>query len=75
MKNIFIFERIGQLSYNYHSEGGLVIIAKDIDEAKEIIKVDKNIQPTEEDWKEVKVYKLKEEVESRYFTFPDAGCC
>lgn len=72
---IYIFEQIDQVSGNYHSGGGLVIIAKDIEHAKEIILVDKEIQPTDEEWAKVESYDLAENVEPKFWTMPDAGCC
>lgn len=72
---IFILERIDQVSYSYHSEGGLVIIAKDLEQAKEIIKEDENIKPTKEEWDSAIVYELKDIEKPGYYTFPDAGCC
>ena len=73
---IFILENVEQLTYRYHSDGGLVIIAKDLEKAKELIKQDENIKPTEKEWELASVYELKDnDIEEKYFVFPDAGCC
>jgi len=72
---IYIFNEIEQVSCNYHSNGGLVIIAKDIEHAKEVISVDSDVQPTENEWKSVEVYDLAENVEPKFWVMPDAGCC
>jgi hypothetical protein len=74
--NIYIFERIENVSGNYHKEGGLVIIASSIEHAKEVISVDKNICPTDEEWDAVQFFHLKDREEKpRYWVMPDAGCC
>jgi len=72
---VFIFERIEKLTYNWHPEGGLVIIAADIEAAKELIKSDKEIQPTNEEWRHVEIYELKENVTPKFWVMQDAGCC
>lgn len=74
---IFIFPYIDQLTCNYHPEGGMVIVAKDEEHAKELISSDENIRLTEEEWSEVVVYDLAEgqKTTTEMFIFPDAGCC
>lgn len=74
MKKIFIFQRLNQVSYNYHSEGGLVIIADDKEDAIRLIADDKDIQITEKEWEKVCIYETTSE-EKRYWVMPDAGCC
>lgn len=72
---IIIFEHVEELTERYHCDGGLVIIAKDIERAKELISKDEYIKPTQEEWENALIYELKNEEEERYFVFPDAGCC
>ena len=73
---VFIFEYVEKLTGNYHEEGGLVVIAENETEARELIKTDQNIKISKEEWEEVIIYNLKDEtVLSRMFIFPDAGCC
>lgn len=72
---IIIFEYVEQLTGRYHCDGGLVIIARDVERAKELISKDKYINPTQEEWEKAFIYELKEKQEERYFVFPDAGCC
>lgn len=73
---IFIFESISQVSGNYHSGGGLVIIAESKEKAIELIATDKDIQPDEKEWEEVETYKLADtDIKPKYFVMPDAGCC
>jgi hypothetical protein len=72
---IFIFERIAQVTDNWHPEGGLVIIAKDIEHAKEIISGDECISITDEEWDGAESFELAEDVEPKFWVMPDAGCC
>ncbi len=72
---IFIFESIDQCSGNYHSEGGVVAIAKDKAHVKRLIKKHPEIEISKEEWKEVECFKLSENVEPKIWVMPDAGCC
>lgn len=72
---IFVFEYLGQVSDNYHCGGGLVIIARDIEHAKEIISSDESISIKEEDWEKVESFNLADDVEPKFWVMPDAGCC
>lgn len=71
---LFIFEDVGELTYNYHSGGGLVVVAKDEELAKKLIATNEYINLTDEEWSKVVVYETNE-TEERMFIFPDAGCC
>lgn len=73
--NIFIFENVSQLTNNYHSEGGLVIVAENIEQAVKMVFEDKYIELTKEELENVKVFKLAYNHEPQMFVFPDAGCC
>jgi len=73
--NIFIFEDISKVSGVYHSEGGLVIIANDINHAKEVIMDDHWIRITDKEWEAVESFDLKDNVEPKYWVMPNAGCC
>lgn len=72
---MFVFTRIDQVSDNYHAEGGLMIVANNQEHAKEMIKEEKDIEITNEEWEDVKVYDLAGDYKPRIFVFPDAGCC
>jgi hypothetical protein len=73
--NMFVFQCNDQVSENYHSGGGLMVIAKNADHVKELIEKDEFIEITNEEWEKVVVFELKNEEEPRIFVFPDAGCC
>lgn len=87
---IIILKDVGNLTGRWHGGGGLVVIAKDLERAKEMFKRDDvseawrkfddydkyYIQPTEEEWEEAIIYDLKDDnAEEKYYVFPDAGCC
>lgn len=72
---IFIFERIQQVPFRKHSESGLVIIAKDINSAKELIKCDVDIEVTDKEWETVESFDLLKNETPKYWVMPYAGCC
>ena len=72
---IFIFKNNNQVSERYHSDGGLVIIAKDKRHANKIISVDKDIYISEDEWKTVEKYDLKNDQVPKFWVMPNAGCC
>lgn len=72
---IFIFESVGRCSYNYHTKGGVVVIAKDKRAAKKLLKKDPAIDIEEYEWAEAKSYKLANEEKEKFWVMPDAGCC
>jgi flagellar motor switch protein FliG len=66
----FIWKELDNVSSNYHSGGGLVVIAETLKKAKEIaeedvyIKIDKKPD-----------YQYEGGIKEKVFVFPDAGCC
>ena len=84
---IFIFENVSEVTDRYHEDGGLAVIAKDKDHVVELLEINRDevfcpygytklrATLTDEDWKNVVVYELKNEEEPKIFVFPDAGCC
>jgi hypothetical protein len=73
---MYIFEKLDNVSDRYHSNGGLMVVAKDLDDLKEIIKEYQDIIITEKEFKEILIYELKDNnVERKVIVFPDAGCC
>jgi hypothetical protein len=71
---IFIFEYVKSLTDNYHSDGGLVVIAKDRDDAKALIKTDPCIKIDKAEWASVEEYRVIG-AKPKIYVFPDAGCC
>jgi hypothetical protein len=72
---MFIFKDILQVSDNYHTGGGLMVIARDEEHVKELIADEDDINIFDDEWKLAVVYELKNEEEPMIFVFPDAGCC
>ncbi len=72
---IFIWEYAGKVSNNYHSGGGLVVIANDIAEANELINADGNIDLTNSEFTNRLEFEVISETTSKVIVFPDAGCC
>ncbi len=72
---IYIFKDVNKLTNNYHSGGGLVIIAENKDDCLEIIKNKKEININKKEWSKCISYELKGKYKKEYYIFPDAGCC
>lgn len=68
---LFVFDYISDLTNSYHSGGGLIVVAEDLEAAKA---VNPNIRDQQPD----KVFDLpkKHDKDAGYQTvFPDEGCC
>ena len=72
---MFIFEDVNQVSDNYHSEGGLAVVAKDKEHVYQLIEEYGDIEITEDEWQKAWFYELVDNADPRVFVFPDAGCC
>lgn len=69
----FIWERVGNCTDCWHTEGGFVVIAESLEEARELINTTTSGHIDERETPDL-VYEC-EATEKRVFTFPDAGCC
>jgi hypothetical protein len=78
--HVFIWKRIEALTSNYHPEGGLVIVAKDLRRARkmaeEAAKGDRSplvahAADAEPDLR----YAVNDTADEQLIVFPDAGCC
>ena len=71
MSKVFIWNIVADLTNNYHSSGGLVVIADNLEDAK-ILAMEQDVKFDDET---PTVYELKDTVEDEVYIFPDAGCC
>lgn len=71
--NVYIWNDLEQVSCNYHSEGGLVVIAETLDECLEVVSEDKYIKIDKEP--DAVIPTSSRVREKKYFVFPNAGCC
>jgi hypothetical protein len=72
---VFIWFNIDQLTDNHHSDGGLVVIADNEQDAR-IIAMERGVVFSDDEKPEV--YKLDDEhlgSKNKIFIFPNAGCC
>lgn len=66
---LFLWENVDDLTDRYHSDGGLVIVAKSLDRARELMPVVRGIEPD-------KSFKLVgRAIQEEVTVFPNAGCC
>lgn len=73
--NVYVFEWVDQVSGREHAGGGLLIVAKSVERAKEMIADETYVDVTDEEWAKVIVIKSYVKSEERLIAFPDAGCC
>lgn len=71
---VYIWKDIGQVSYNYHPEGGLVVVAESEARAREIANSYPDIEVLEGEKPDVCIAAGEGE-EERVIPFPNAGCC
>lgn len=69
---IFIWQTIDKCTSNYHPEGGVVVVAENLERAKELALG--SGAEIKEDEKPDAVYDVAQ-AEEKVFIFPDAGCC
>ena len=72
---LFLLVRVEKCTDQYHTDGGLVIVARDIEAAKELLKSDTNINISDDEWKYVITYELAKKYTQEFFIMPDSGCC
>lgn len=72
---MLVFESVKDLTRNFHSGGGLVVVAETRQHAMGLIREDPDIQLAQEEWDAALEYPLCGDSEPRLFVFPDAGCC
>lgn len=72
---IFILENVGELTTNWHSGGGLVVIAEDEKHAREIVSERSGAVVADEEWAEAQSFPLYGTAKPDFWLFPDAGCC
>ena len=73
LNQIWIFQDLYHVSDYYHSEGGLVVVAKDEEEAKYHIGKYNDIKVPDEAWADALTGETTLSV--RVIAFPDSGCC
>jgi hypothetical protein len=71
---IFVWVFVDKLTDNWHSGGGLVVVAEDEAAARASLLVD-NAVDLSADKAPDHVYELAGVAEPKFFIFPDAGCC
>jgi uncharacterized membrane protein YvbJ len=72
--NVYIFSRVRKVSNLYHEGGGLVVIARDIEQVAQLVKSTNGVVRLDEDEiKDVITYPLEGEHEAKIFSFPDNG--
>jgi hypothetical protein len=74
---VFIWERIEKLTDNWHTDGGLVVVAANLQRAVELAEAE-GVEFSKGDYDELtpsNLYNTDDSAEEKVFIFPDAGCC
>lgn len=65
-----------QVSGDYHSDGGMVVVAKDLQAAKALVASEAPYAAiTDEEWEGATRYDLAGDPKPTVRVFPNAGCC
>jgi hypothetical protein len=74
---IFILQEVQCCDSNYyHSDGGVVVIARDIEQAKKMIEKSDNTRIEDDEWEEAEIFDLKDDnVIPKIWLMVNAGCC
>lgn len=77
---MFVWENVDNVTTNWHNGGGLMVIARDINHARELIEAElpKACEALTKD--PDMVYHVEDalsldELEAKVVLFPDSGCC
>jgi hypothetical protein len=71
---VFIWTRIANLTDNYHSDGGLVVVADNLADAT-FLAENEGVTFAQEEINTFIEYNTDDSAEEKVFIFPDAGCC
>ena len=76
MKKIFIWERVDGATGNWHTEGGVVVIAESLETARDYLRgiVQDNCEALTVE-PDATFDLANDDVEPESFIFPDSGCC
>ena len=70
---IFIWKKVDQCSNNYHSTGGVVVIAEDQQKARELANQQTGCSIRDDEIPDYCCEIVTQQ--ARVFIFPNAGCC
>lgn len=72
---VFIFPHLEQVSGNYHTNGGAVIIAENDEKARQLAEQTDGLQISESEWQTAEVFTISGDAPPKVYIYPDAGCC
>lgn len=75
MKTLFVWESVGDLTENYHDGGGVLVIADNLELARELLA--KSVPSGCDAFRQPPDFtaSVAKETEDKVTVFPDAGCC
>ena len=76
MKKMFVWEYVGGLTNNWHDGGGTVVIADNLEVARQLLKGTPGVSEGSEVFTQEPSYMASVVAdEDKVFIFQDAGCC
>lgn len=72
---LFVWKYVGQCTDNYHNGGGVLVIASDLDAARDLIRTRRDIPVECEAYSEAPDEDRECEAPETVIVFQDAGCC
>ena len=71
---LFVWGYVGQLTGNYHSGGGLLVVAKSEKTARKLANATTDVKLDPKETPDY-VVKVADDAAEKVMLFPDAGCC
>lgn len=74
---LFIWPRASDVTENWHPEAGLVVVAEDLEDARDYMRGHKYVGTTSDAFTTDPffTFELAEDRERMCIVFPDSGCC
>lgn len=74
---MYVFQYVEQVTSNWHSGGGVMILAYNERHALELVEATEDLEITAEEWQEAEEFQVKNDFDydPKVYIFPDAGCC
>lgn len=79
VKNVYVWDDVSRLTKHWHDGGGLLILAVDMDRAKELFEIEASKEHSDllDFPKNAPTYswEVSDNEEDAMVVFPDSGCC
>lgn len=73
--HIYLFENVSKVSGMYHSEGAVMVVARNAEAVKALIAETPYVELTQDNWDCVRIFSTSSMELPEVFIFADSGCC